>query len=123
VISSRGTAIKVGGPGNDVRDNLVLVKTIAWIADTHPEPAHVYLSGDIAIDVGGPNNVQGNYVEPIPLNFAPDLQVFNPWRVGIRFNSSGTRYGDNVIGAEVPFDLGATVQIDLGGNHPLPVLR
>jgi hypothetical protein len=124
VISSRGTAIKVEGSGNDVLDNMVLVNTIALVADTHPEPAYEYLSGDIAIDVAsGSNNIVGNYVEPIPLRFQPDLQVFNPWRVGMRFTAGGNLYGDNVIGAEVPFDLGATVQIDLGGNHPLPVLN
>jgi hypothetical protein len=124
VISSRGTAIRVEVGGNEVADNRVLVRTIAWIADTHPAPALVYLSGDVAIDVmSGGNNIRGNYVQPIPIGFVEDLQAFNPWRVGIRFNANGNRYGDNVIGAQVPFELGATVQIDLGGNHPLPVLN
>jgi hypothetical protein len=124
VISSRGTAIKVEGSGNQVFDNMVLVNTIGWVADVHLEPVYLYLSGDVAIDVaGGGNTIRGNYVEPFPIGFVPDLitQV-NPWRVGMRFTAGGNPYGDNVIGAEVPFDLGATVQIDLGGNHPLPVL-
>ena len=36
VISSRGTAIKVEGGGNQVLDNMVLVKTIAWLAGHSP---------------------------------------------------------------------------------------
>ena len=123
VISSRGTAIKVEGGGNQVFDNNVLVNTIGWVADIHLEPVYVYLSGDVAIDVaGGGNTLRGNYVEPFPIGFVPDLITqANPWRVGMRFTAGGNLYGDNVIGAEVPFDLGATVQRDLGGNQPLPV--
>jgi len=35
---------------------------------------------------------------------------------GIVFSRDGNFYGDNVVWAILPFDVGATVQTDLGGN-------
>ena len=35
---------------------------------------------------------------------------------GITFFSDGNFYGDNIVWATVPFNVGATVQTDLGGN-------
>ena len=36
--------------------------------------------------------------------------------VGMRFTADGNFYGDNRMAAQVPFDLGGTVQTDWGGN-------
>jgi hypothetical protein len=121
VISSRGTAIKIEGGGNEVLDNIVLVATHVWLAGESGEPFFLYSSGDVAIDVaGGGNTIRGNYVEPTlarqETQFDP---IIVPWRVGIRFTSGGNRYGGNLMGADVPFELGSTVQVDLGGNHPI----
>ena len=37
-------------------------------------------------------------------------------RVGMWFTADGNYYGDNRMAAEVPFELGGTVQTDWGGN-------
>jgi hypothetical protein len=120
VISSRGTAIKLEGVDNEVLDNTVLVKTHVWLAGESGEPGFIYLSGDVAIESPGRNTIRGNYVEPVIARSEPPFGPFiAPWRVGIRFTGNGNRYGDNLIGADVPFELGSTVQVDLGGNHPI----
>ena len=36
--------------------------------------------------------------------------------VGMRYTADGNFYGDNRMAAQVPFDLGGTVQTDWGGN-------
>lgn len=35
---------------------------------------------------------------------------------GIRFTMNGNFYGNNRVAASVPFNVGATVQTDWGGN-------
>ena len=71
---------------------------------------NAFLSGieGILIAVSGTGNViKGNVLPPQP----PEDSA-----VGIAFGQDGNFYGDNLMSATVPFALGGTVQIDLGGN-------
>ena len=65
-----------------------------------------------AITVEGTLNVvRGNVIS------APGPTArYGTWPVGIRFTADGNYYGGNLVWATVPFDLGGTVQTDLGGN-------
>ena len=125
VLSSRGIAIRLfNGSNNQLLDNAVLVRTSIFEPGGGGEPLYKYFTGDVAIEVQSYGTlIRGNYVEPLTAfspnpPFEPEVQ---PWRVGLRFLplSGNNRYGDNLIGGDVPFDLGATVQVDLGGNQPL----
>ena len=115
LLTSTGTAIKILGPSNQILDNVVHVRTNVFEPGGAGEPMFNSLTGEIAIEVHTTRNtIRGNFVEPTA---GPS----SAWRVGIQFapNSSDNRYGDNLMGAQVPFDLGATVQTDLGGNQGL----
>jgi hypothetical protein len=68
-----------------------------------PEGAAMLVDGRI-------NIIRGNLIP------APSDPAIRPWLIGIQFRSNGNFYGDNIVWAIVPFDLGATVQQDLGGN-------
>jgi hypothetical protein len=46
----------------------------------------------------------------------PGLPGVIAWEIGIAFLRDGNFYGDNLVSAATPFDVGATVQTDLGGN-------
>ena len=60
------------------------------------------------IDIRGTGNViKGNVLPPLTSQFGG---------VGIIFRQDGNFYADNLMSATVPFYLGGTVQIDLGGN-------
>lgn len=52
-------------------------------------------------------------------NIVPSCAGFAGWGTGLRFLQDGNFYGDNTVWATVPFNLGATVQTDLGGNMGL----
>ena len=127
ILTSNGTAIKIiNGGSNQILDNTVHVRSNIFVPGGGGEPLFTPLAGDVAIALVGASaaTLRGNVVEPaspFPLTEAPGSPNFVPWRVGIQFgpNSSGNRYGDNLMGAQVPFDLGATVQTDLGGNQGL----
>jgi hypothetical protein len=52
-------------------------------------------------------------------NIIKDNIIFpgvDPEPVGISFLQDGNIYGDNQVSAVIPFELGGTVQVDLGGN-------
>ena len=90
-----GTAfITVEGSHNLILDN-------AFSAD---DPG-----GSAILVEGSANVVRGNIV-------AAPVSTASPWPSGIRFTRDGNFYGGNNVWAIVPFDLGATVQTDLGGN-------
>lgn len=79
-------------------------------------------SNDPAISINGTRNiVRGNIVAP------PDEVIDDDddsaWAIGIVFIQDGNYYGDNLISAIVPFALGGTVQIDLGGNVDISPFR
>ena len=106
----------------------MIVLTNDFVPGGGGEPVFNGLAGEVAIEVQTTRNtIRGNFVEPVsprlePPQFRePGRRDVVPWRVGILFapNSSDNRYGDNLMGAQVPFDLGATVQTDLGGNEGL----
>lgn len=62
-----------------------------------------------AIHVTGQRNlIRGNLV--------PACNGVAIWAGGVVFRRDGNFYGDNIVWATVPFDVGATVQTDLGGN-------
>ena len=82
------------GDGNLILDNTLLILRTG--------------TAQVAISIGGTGNI-------IRGNLVPPPSVF-PWEAGIVFFQDGNFYGDNIISAEVPFDLQGTVQIDLGGN-------
>jgi hypothetical protein len=122
-LTSTGTAIRILGPNNTILDNVVHVRTNVFVPGGGGEPVFDYLAGEVAIEVHtSRNTIRGNFVEPLSSFSLPSAGPdFVPWQVGIRFapNSADNRYGDNLMGAQVPFDLGATVQTDLGGNEAL----
>jgi hypothetical protein len=66
--------------------------------------------GSRAIIVEG----QGNTIRD---NLVPSCSGSAVWEAGIVFLQNGNFYGDNIVWATVPFNVGATVQTDLGGNN------
>lgn len=84
---------EIGGDRNVVRNNTVIP------------------GGELraAFSISGTaNTLDGNIsAPPNPTGRAP---------VGMAFTADGNFYGDNRMAARVPFDLGATVQADWGGN-------
>ena len=50
-------------------------------------------------------------------NLVPSCGGSAGWETGIVFFQDGNFYGDNTVWATVPFNVGATVQTDLGGNN------
>ena len=120
ILTSTGTAIKIAAGNSQILDNDVILRTSMFERGGGGEPLFTPRAGEVAIDVqAGKNTIRGNFVEPtapFPLHDSFGAPLFVPWQVGIRFTSSDNRYGDNLMGAQVPFDLGATVQTDLGGN-------
>jgi hypothetical protein len=65
--------------------------------------------GNRAIVVEGRENT-------VRSNLVPSCAGAVVWDVGLAFLRDGNLYGDNLIWATVPVNLGATVQTDLGGN-------
>ena len=57
---------------------------------------------------GTANTIDGNIAAP---PFAGALE-----QIGMEFRADGNYYGNNRMGAQVPFSLGGTVQKDWGGN-------
>ncbi len=49
-------------------------------------------------------------------NLVPSCGGSAGWETGIVFFQDSNFYGDNIVWATVPFNVGATVQTDLGGN-------
>jgi hypothetical protein len=92
------TGINITGNNFQVIDNLIQVNE----------------TGDRAIVIDGTGNMlRGNIVRS-----SSDPSV-GKWNYGIVFLQDGNYYGDNLISAEVPFELGGTIQVDLGGNQGL----
>jgi hypothetical protein len=88
-----GTAYTVDGDRNVIRDNTITGG-----------------GADLAFEVRGTaNTLDGNIV-------APPGEASRATRVGIDFTADGNYYGDNRMGAIVPFNLNGTVQTDWGGN-------
>lgn len=56
---------------------------------------------------------QGNTIRD---NLVPSCSGSPGWQTGLVFLQNGNLFGDNLIWATVPFNMGATVQTDLGGN-------
>jgi hypothetical protein len=70
--------------------------------------------GSTAITVDGQGNIiRDNLV--IEMRTHPGIAAVG-WETGIAFLRDGNFYGDNVVWATTPFNVGATVQTDLGGN-------
>ncbi|HEY3519107.1 MAG TPA: hypothetical protein VGL98_18800 [Gammaproteobacteria bacterium] len=92
-----GAAIEVGGDNNVVRGNTALLGGVT---------SAVYV-----ID-GTANTLDGNIAAPPSGTTIPT----QPARTGMLFTVDGNYYGNNRMGAEVPFALGGTTQTDWGGN-------
>jgi hypothetical protein len=91
-----GEAFEVEGDNNVVRGNTVLLGGITANASA------------IYVISGTGNTLDGNIAAPpTPTERA---------QVGMQFTADGNYYGDNRMAAQVPFELGGTVQTDWGGN-------
>ena len=64
--------------------------------------------------VSGARNIVKANVVPPPASDANG--VAETWAVGIALTQDGKSYGANFVSATTPFDLGGTVQTDIGGN-------
>jgi len=123
ISASEGNAVRLGA-GNTFSSNVIEVgegegSGIAVIGngtvvlDNSLRLEQAPIRQSIAIVVDGSRNVlRGN----IALAGWDEPQNRGPWAVGISFMKDGNVYVGNQMEALVPFDLGATVQTDLGGN-------
>jgi hypothetical protein len=50
-------------------------------------------------------------------NLVPGCGLTSGWQTGVLFRRDGNFYGDNTVWALTPFNVGATVQTNLGGNN------
>jgi hypothetical protein len=89
--SATAPIIVISGSNNLVNDNNVF--------DAFPNGTAMLISGT-------GNIIRGTFIK------SPTLE----WPVGIEFTQDGNAYGNNHVTAVVPFELGGTVQTDLGGN-------
>jgi hypothetical protein len=120
-VDAGNAGIVIHGNGNIVAGNTVSASSDADAIFDVMGDNNVLRDNTVAIDVegfgpprtlmvvnGSRNVVHGNIALPgITGERSP---------TGIRFVRDGNFYGDNRIAALVPFDLGATVQTDWGGN-------
>ena len=72
-------------------------------------PCNGFVHSGRAIVVEG----QGNIIRD---NVVPSCSGLAAWGGGVLFLRDGNFYGDNIVWATGPFNVGATVQTDLGGN-------
>jgi hypothetical protein len=92
-----GEVVEVDGRSNVVRGNTVLLGGV---------------TSAIYVISGTANTLDGNIAAPPSGTTIPS----EPTRTGMLFTADGNYYGNNRMGAEVPFALGGTTQTDWGGN-------
>ncbi len=97
VVGTEG--VTIFGNNNHVEDNVFL---------THCIGSGATFGRAISVEGQG-NTVRDNLV---PAGCAGTSW----WASGITFHRDGNFYGDNIVWAGSPFNVGATVQTDLGGN-------
>lgn len=98
-VDRSGDGLVIRGNFNHVMDNVFITASCVF----PPRSAS-------AITVQG----QGNTIRD---NLVPSCSGSAASATGIQFLQDGNFYGDNVVWATTPFNVGATVQTDLGGNR------
>jgi hypothetical protein len=96
--------VSIRGDYNHVMGNV-------FFASCGPQGSSPAGGGTAIIVEGQGSTVRGNLVP------ARSCGGTSGWETGIAFLRDGNFYGDNIVWATVPFNLGATVQTDLGGNN------
>jgi hypothetical protein len=110
-----GTALGVAGAGNLIERNVFgPMERVALAVDgrgnlLRDNTFRVDGSAEPVVQVNnGANVLEANVVLPIPGGQRAS--------VGIVFTADGNQFGNNRVGAVVPFNVGATTQTDWGGN-------
>jgi hypothetical protein len=115
----QGGGIAILGNRNLVVNNIVeafeapdALEAFVVEGDTNVVRANTVLGGFSATSIfvvgGTANTLDGNVLAPQ----TPTARM----RTGMTFTADGNYYGGNRMAAQVPFDLGGTVQTDWGGN-------